>query len=549
MGKFVNAIRELEKLTKKVLKVLVSIVLAFGASGCSFTSSSDSPIIIGQKSGILRLDPASIYSVEDQEPVFQAFGSLFNATPGNLELVPDLAESGEFVSPTEFQVIVRDGLRFSNGNTLNASDVKHSIDRMKVIDDPNGPQILLQYLKGVRLVDERTVIFTLAKDYDQTFTQVLSSVATVIVDEEVFPIDRALTPDEIIAAGSFSGPYVVEAFDPDSLVSLKPNKNFAGIWGKPKNSGVIIRYYADSNNLALDAKTGQLDVTMIRRALAPLAIESALNSGGLNLVTSQGAAPVMLSFRMDVQPYGFSRENKDPVKARAIRQAVGHLLDRQAIAEIAYGGSVSPAYSIIPKGLVGHSEILKGKFGNGKGKPDLDKASGVLKAAGLQEAVTLRLLYSPDRYGPMTEVSVNLIKDQLERDGLFEVEVFTAEWSAFREIRKADKPEYDVYFIQWSPDFADPDNYLSPLFGPESWLATGFSNVQVNNLISEQLSIQDSSLRDLKIKEIELALAEELPAIVFGMEGRSALVKDGISGMPEILDVTFKLKYGFLSRR
>jgi peptide/nickel transport system substrate-binding protein len=533
---------------KKLSTVTLAATLVATLAGCSNVTSSNQTIVIGQKSGIQRLDPASIFAAQDQEPVFQAFGSLFNTMPGELTLRPDLAESGEFISPKEFRVVVRSGLKFSNGNTLDASDVKHSIDRMKVIDDANGAQILLQYIEEVQLVDSQTLIFKLAKDNDQTLPYVLSSVATVVVDEQVFPIDRLLTPEEIIAGNPFSGPYIVDSFDPDSLVSYKSNPNFAGIWGKPKNGAVLARYYVDSNNLALDAKTGQLDVAFIFRSLTPSAIQDALAGGGLSFVNSEGSVPVMLSFRLDIQPFGTKADNADEDKARAIRQAVAHLIDRVALSEVAYGGSLTPAYSIIPKGLVGNSEILKEKYGDGSGKPSLEKARQTLLAAGIKEKITLRLLYPPDRYGSMAEVLVNQVKDQLEKDGLFELKLSTAEWSAYREIRTTEDPGHDLFLLQWGPDFGDSDNYLSPLFGPDGWLATGFNNANVNELIKRQLSAVDSAERAALIQEIEGVLSDELPAIVIGMDGRSALVREGVSGVGDILDVTFKVRYGFITK-
>jgi peptide/nickel transport system substrate-binding protein len=289
-------------------------------------------------------------------------------------------------------------------------------------------------------------------------------------------------------------------------------------------------------------------VALIRRSLEPIAIEDALAGGQLTFVESEGSVPVMLSFRLDTQPFGTKSENADENKARAIRQAVAHLIDRDVIYEVAYGGSLTPAYSVIPKGLVGNSEILKEMYGDGSGKPSLEKAEQALLAAGINEKVTLRLLYSPERYGSMTEVLLNQVKDQLEKDGLFELKLSTAEWSAFREIRKTEDPEYDLFLLQWSPDFGDSDNYLSPLFGPDNWLATGFNNSNLNELIRRQLSQVDVAKRDILIKEIEGVISDELPAIVIGMDGRSALVREGVSGVDEILDVTFKVRYGFITK-
>lgn len=537
------------KYLSDLAKLALATALLVSTAGCSPAESLGDQIVIGQQASVQRLDPASIYGVDNQEVMFQAFGSLFNAMPGSLELQPDLAESGEFISPKEFKVVVREGLRFSNGNTLDASDVKHSIDRMRIIDDVNGPQVLLQYLDEVQIQDSRTVIFKLENEYDQTFVQVLSSVATVIVDEEVFPLDSLLAPEEIIAAGSFSGPYVIESFEPETFVSFRPNPSFQGIWGEPKNDGVIVRYYADSNNLALDAKTGQLDVVLPWRALTPSATRDAISTGDLTQVVSEGSVPVFLSFRLASQPFGSSLESADEDKARAVRQAFAHLIDREVALEAAYAGSLTTAFSVIPKGLLGHSQVFKDKYGNGAGQPSVERARQTLADAGISQKVTIRLLYPPDRYGPMSEVLVNQIKDQVEKDGLFEIVVSTAEWSAFREIRRAETVDYDMFLSHWGPDFADSDNYLSPLFGPGGWLATGFDDPSVNSLIGRQLSARDASERDLLLKELEAILATELPAIILGMDGRSALVKKDIQGLDEILDVTFKVRYGFISRQ
>jgi peptide/nickel transport system substrate-binding protein len=534
--------------TVRSIVAISTMALAIGLTGCTSVENESELIVIGQKSGIQRLDPASVFSTEDQEPIFQAFGSLFNSLPGDLALKPDLAESGEFISPREYEVRLRPGLSFSNGNELTASDVKHSIERTINIDDPNGPQLLLQQLDEVVLVDELTLVFKLLNEFDQTFPYVLSSVAAVVVDEDVFPADRVLTASEIVDAGSFSGPYIIDSFDPDSLVSYKPNPAFQGIWGTPRNSGVLARYYSDNSNLALDMKTGQLDIAMARRALMPSAITDILKDTNIRLVTSEGSVPIFINFRLDTQPYGTSSPNPSEVRSRAIRQAVAHLVDRDEISRIAYGGSVSPSFSYIPKGLVGHSQVLKTLYGDGAGKPSAAKAEAVLRENGINEKVTLRLLYSPERYGGMTDVAVNQLKDQLEKDGLFELQLYTAEWGAFREIRVSESPEYDLFFVQWSPDFGDPDNYLSPLFGPDSWLATGFQSQRVNSLIRKQLSSPSPAERALVIGEIEQILSKELPAIVLGMDGRSALVHQGVQGIDDILDVSFKVRYGFITK-
>jgi peptide/nickel transport system substrate-binding protein len=257
---------------------------------------------------------------------------------------------------------------------------------------------------------------------------------------------------------------------------------------------------------------------------------------------------VYFTFRVDAQPFGTSQDDADPDKSLAIRQALAHLIDRQQLSEMAYGGTLEPAYSYIPKGLVGHSEILRSSYGDLSGLASPTKARDILNANGVSMPVVLRLAYSPDRYGDMSETLVNVFKDQIEKDGIFELEVSTAEWSALREIRTAEVSDFDMFLLHWGPDFGESDNYLSPVLSSNGWLGTQYSNAELDKLMAAQVSIVDEAERAAAINEIEKILATQLPAIVIGMDGRSALVRNNISGLESVLDVSFKVRFGYLSR-
>ena len=68
----------------------------------------------------------------------QVFPFLVNTDYNSTEVVPDIAESAEFTSPTEYTVTLPAGLKWANGNDLTSSDVKFSFDRKIAIADPNG---------------------------------------------------------------------------------------------------------------------------------------------------------------------------------------------------------------------------------------------------------------------------------------------------------------------------------------------------------------------------------------------------------------------------
>ncbi len=85
---------------------------------------------------------------------------------------------------------------------------------------------------------------------------------------------------------------------------------------------------------------------------------------------------------------------------------------------------------------------------------------------------TLSLQYSPDHYGPSSGDEYAMVKDQLEADGLFAVDLQSTEWVQYSEDRTSDV--YPAYQLGWFPDYSDADNYLTPFFLTENFLGNHF---------------------------------------------------------------------------
>src|SRR5215212_9873927 len=337
-----------------------------GSSG-----GSGGTLTIGTSDKITTLDPAGAYDNGSFTVMNQVYPFLMNTPPGSPDVEPDIAESADFTSPTDFTVKLKPGLTFVNGHDLTSSDVKFSFDRILKINDANGPASLLANLASTDAPDDTTVVFHLKVGNDQTFAQILSTNAGPIVDEEVLSPD-ALTPDaDIVKGKAFAGPYTITNYDQNNLISYEANPDYQGLLGAPKTSQVNVKYYADSSNLKLDIQEGNIDVAF--RSLSATDIDDLRGNDAVQVVDGPGGEIRYITFNFDTQPYGAKTPEADPAKALAVRQAVADLIDRQELSDQVYKGTYTPLYSYVPDGLTGATEALKGKYGDGKGGPDADK--------------------------------------------------------------------------------------------------------------------------------------------------------------------------------
>ncbi|UJP39438.1 ABC transporter substrate-binding protein [Cellulomonas palmilytica] len=508
------------------------------------TSGGGGTLTIGTTDKVTTLDPAGSYDNGSFAVMNQVFPFLLNTPYGSPDVQPDIAESAEFTAPTEYTVKLKAGLKWANGNDLTSSDVKFSFDRQVAIADENGPSSLLYNLDSVEAVDETTVVFHLKSENDQVFPQILSSPAGPIVDEDVFAAD-ALTPDaDIVKGNAFAGQYVITGYDFNNLVSYEAYADYQGVLGAAKTKEVNVKYYADASNLKLDIQQGNIDVAF--RSLTATDIEDLRGNDAVKVVDGPGGEIRYITFNFDTQPFGAKTPEADPAKALAVRQAVADLLDREAISEQVYKGTYTPLYSYVPAGLTGATESLKGLYGDGSGGADAAKAKERLAAAGVTTPVALGLQYSNDHYGPSSADEYAMIKDQLEADGLFTVDLQTTEWVQYSKDRTADV--YPAYQLGWFPDYSDADNYLTPFFLTENFLANHYDNSEVNDLILEQAVTTDADARTALIEEIQDKVAADLSTVPYLQGAQVAVVGKDVQGTEDTLDASFKFRYGALAK-
>jgi peptide/nickel transport system substrate-binding protein len=522
-------------------------VAALALAGCTASTGDDaaaSTLTIGTTEQVTSLDPAGSYDNGSFAVMNQVYPFLMNTPYGSPDVEPDIAESAEFTAPTEYTVKLKPGLTFANGNDLTASDVKFTFDRQTAIADPNGPSSLLYNLESTEAVDDTTVVFHLVSENDQIFPQILSSPVGPIVDEEVFSADAITSDDDIVAGNAFAGQYVITSYDFNNLISYKANADYEGLLGAPKTDAVNVKYYTDASNLKLDVQEGNIDVA--NRTLSATDIEDLRGNDKVKVVDGPGGEIRYLVFNFNTMPFGATTPEADPAKALAVRQAIADLIDRTAISEDVYKGTFTPLYSMVPEGLTGATEALKGLYGDGDGGPDADKAAARLEEAGVTTPLDISIQYVAERYGPSSSDEYAIIKENLEESGLFTVDLQSTEWVQYSEDRVADL--YPAYQLGWFPDYSDADNYLTPFFLKDNFLANHYDNPEVNDMILEQAVTVDPAEREALIGEIQDKVAADLSTIPYMQGAQVAVVGADVEGTEDTLDASFKFRYAALSK-
>ncbi|WP_434975567.1 ABC transporter substrate-binding protein [Streptomyces mesophilus] len=439
-------------------------------AGCGLVSSGESEeekaIVVGTTSAPSTLDPAAAWD-GSWELFRNVYQTLVSFPSGSAAPEPDAAETCRFTDRENktYRCELRDGMKFSDGDAMDAKAVKHSIDRIRTIAVKGGPEPLLGSLDRVETRGDKEVIFHLKKP-DATFPFVLATPAMSIVDPDDYPADKLRDARTITG----SGPYLIQSYKvaakgrPVEAV-LAENPHYEGP-AERKNSAVTIRYYQDSAAMVGALKAKKIDVTF--RGLAPTDIvdlDAQQAANGLQLVEGAG---------MEIRYLVFTQKDKW-TRNPAVRKAVAQLIDRAAISHEVYEGTVEPLYSMVPKGVTGHNA----GFFNSFGKPNATKAKALLTEAGIFEPVPLTLWYTTDRYGSGTKPEFDEIKRQLEKPGLFKVTLKSRPWVTYEAGYR--KGEYPVFGRGWFPDFPDPDNFIAPFVGPKNALGTPYPSPEITD--------------------------------------------------------------------
>lgn len=501
---------------KKFLCIL--IVLASVAGLAFATPSAETgpkTLVYATTEKTTNLDPAEAYDFHTWEIFYNIYQGLLSYTPGTTDIVPGLAESYTINDAgDEYTFKLRQGLKFTDGTPFKADAVKWSIDRVMALEgDPSW--LVTDFVESVDVIDDYTVKFNLNFPC-AFFHTVVATVPYYPVNPNVYPKDKVVWDPAEMAGGQLVGlgAYKVVSFKRDEEIVLETNPDYFG--SKPNIDRIVIRYFADATTMRLALEKGEVD--LVYKSVNP------------SDIVDMSKNPDLKTYKLDSpQIRYFCFETSESVfKDNRLRQAVAAAINRQDILQKVYLGQNKPLYSMVPMGMIYHTDDFKTELGDG----NISKANSLLAQAGYSASkpFEFELWYTPSHYGDPEVNMAEVLKAQFEKANM-KVTIKSAEWAAYKE--KWGNKEMPLYLLGWYPDYLDPDNYTAAFAGTAGSAGMGinFSNPEWDALFKKEQSNSDPNVRKAVFEELQKRWTVDVPTAPIWQGELYVFTKPNIDGV------------------
>ncbi len=264
---------------------------------------------------------------KDKDTAFLAqllYSSPFRLDAG-LSVEGDLVKSYRIKDSKTVVLVLRKGVKFSNGDKLTSSDIRYTVEQIKKIGSSSPYYVYANRIKEVRTSGDRKAVVEFKVSTDAA------------LDNLVFPVveeGEYSTSAKSIPVGS--GPYVCKSFDRTSSLKLSPNKAYFGDVPTNKLRFDLVREHdAVTSMITADALTASIEETQ----------DASLDASYKGLQCAPVCSPEM-------EFVGFNFKNTDLAK-RKVRRAIAYAIDTDALLRDNYGEYALSSDSIYFPGFLG----------------------------------------------------------------------------------------------------------------------------------------------------------------------------------------------------
>lgn len=475
-----------------------------GGSGGTTASKSEGNVLhVAQTAEPTTLDPAQVQDGPTIELMMHVFDGLVQWN-GKNELVPALAEKWETGDGGRtYTFHLRKGVKFHNGRELTADDFVYSLTRS--LSPKIASPVAMVYLNDIVGAKEynqgkATSVGGLSAPDPATLKIRIDVPKAYFLSKLTYPTAYAVCKEAVEKTGGKidetsmigTGPFKVAEYRRGDRILLDPNPEY--FEGAPKLARVERRILLDNGSRRDKFEAGELDITDLSMATYRA------DKDNPELKSQIHQFP-----RASVFYLALSQKAYAPFKDKRVRQAFAMAIDRQQIVDSVHEGVPQIAHGIVPVGVPGHDPSFRGfPFDPAKARTLLAQA-GYPNGQGLPP-LTLSFRASVEDI----KNTATAVQEDLQQNLGVKVNLDEVEWGTFLSRRNSGAMPF--YFLRWSADYLDPQDFLSLMLhtgSPENTL--GYSNPEFDSLCDSADVMQDQEKRWATYRKAEALVVDDAP--------------------------------------
>ncbi|MDE7352936.1 MAG: ABC transporter substrate-binding protein [Acetatifactor sp.] len=323
-------------------------------------SDQGNSVVVGIQQDIDSLDPHKATAAGTKEILFNIFEGLVKPDEnGNLicAVASDYTISEDGLVYT---FILRDNVKFHNGNVVTAEDVKYSLERVSGLLDGTPLMSTMSTIQAVDIIDEKTVQVT------------VGSANTELIYSFVAAIIPSGSGEEAAAEPVGTGPFSYVSYTPQEGIVVEKNPEY---WqdGLPYLDQVTFKIVNSPDTALLELQGGSIDIYAY--------------------LTDSQAQALQDTFQVIASPSNvvqalFLNNAVEPLNDVRVRQAILYALDKDAVNDFVGGGSGALISSAMLPTLQDFYVDLNDVYGTGA---NVEKAKELLTEAGFPDGFDLEI--------------------------------------------------------------------------------------------------------------------------------------------------------------
>lgn len=480
------------------------VLLALVACFASAAPKRGGTMVYGRYADSLFLDPVLNDANVDIWILLNIYDTLLAPTPDGKSVKPNLATRYSLSRDGKTMTLVlRPGVKFSDGSLLTPQDVKFSLDRAK---DPNNGawNSLIASIDTVNVSGSNSIVLNL-KYPDPSLPAALATFNTAILPQKQFmAMPGAKDEDKAKAFAEHpigTGPFMLKEWKKGSSMTLVRNPYY---WGKDEN-GIQLPYLdelrfeiiPDDNTRILKLQSGELDGA----EFIPLARVAELKANA-NLNMALFPSTEVDSVTMNNRPK-LNDGTPNPLSNVLVRQALNYATDKEAIIKIVTFGLGKPSRSYMSSATP--------LFAAQNGYPySLDKARQLLKQAGYDKGFDLSTMIVS---GNADQTAIASALQQMWAPLGIKLRIDQFDSATNRSKYRAN--DFQMRLSKWTDDIADPSEITSyfAIYKNVESLHSGFQNTQLENLFDQSQRETAYVKRAVLYQQIQKIYWDQAPII------------------------------------